>query len=384
MKNLFLLIIFAALTLACGSKTNQQNTEIKMGQTYLMVVGTYTENPEEGINIVKFSPEHNLMETVSIASDVNNPSFVITNENQNLVFAVEETGSDQGGKVTSFRLNKATQTMEKINSVFTKGNSPCHLSLDPSGSFLIASNYSGGNVTAIPVDQKGNLSGEVQSIQHSGSSSNPNRQKNPHVHSAVFHPQESKIFVADLGTDKINVYHFDKDSSTPMTLAEESSFKVMPGSGPRHMAFNKEGNRLYLIHELTAEVGVYAYEDEKLSHLETQPLTPEGFQGKVGAAEVRVSADGKFIYASNRGDANDITAFQIEEETGKLSKIQNISSQGNGPRNFAITPDGKYLICGNQNSDNLVVFNRNPDTGQLDSTDISLTIKKPVYITFLN
>src|SRR5690606_27247965 len=203
-------------------------------------------------------------------------------------------------------------------------------------------------------------------------------------HSAVFHPQESKVFVADLGTDKINVYHFDKDSATPLTLSEESSFRVALGSGPRHMAFNKEGNRLYLIHEITAEIGVYAYENEKLSHLETQPLIPEGFKGKVGAAEVRLSPDGKFLYASNRGDANDITVFQLESETGKLSKVQNISSQGEIPRNFAITPDGKYLICGNQGSDSLVVFDRNQESGRLDPTDISLTVKKPVYITFLN
>lgn len=369
------------VTSACGNQ-NTQNTEVQMDKPYIFILGTYTENEGEGINLVKFDPLQERLEVLAVASDIENPSFVISNKKENLVFATEETGGDQGGKVTSYRLDKSTFTLERIGSVYTKGDSPCHLSLDPSEKFLIVSNYSGGNLTAIPVDEKGMLSQDVHVIQHEGKSINPRRQQAPHVHSAVFHPQEKKVFVANLGTDKVMAYDFDQNSSNPLVPSEKGSFDVAAGSGPRHMAFNKEGDRIYVIHELTGEIGVYGYENGEVSHLETHTLIPEDFSGDVGAAEVRISPDGNFLYASNRGEVNNITVFQIEE--AGLSKIQDMPSQGIAPRNFAITPDGKYLLCGNQNSDEIVVFNRNQQNGHLEPTSISLSVKKPVYFYFLD
>ncbi|HLW19744.1 MAG TPA: lactonase family protein [Cyclobacteriaceae bacterium] len=376
-----LLITLMIVTSACGNQ-NTQNTEVQMDKPYIFILGTYTENEGEGINLVKFDPLQERLEVLAVASDIENPSFVISNKKENLVFATEETGGDQGGKVTSYRLDKSTFTLERIGSVYTKGDSPCHLSLDPSEKFLIVSNYSGGNLTAIPVDEKGMLSQDVHVIQHEGKSINPRRQQAPHVHSAVFHPQEKKVFVANLGTDKVMAYDFDQNSSNPLVPSEKGSFDVAAGSGPRHMAFNKEGDRIYVIHELTGEIGVYGYENGEVSHLETHTLIPEDFSGDVGAAEVRISPDGNFLYASNRGEVNNITVFQIEE--AGLSKIQDMPSQGIAPRNFAITPDGKYLLCGNQNSDEIVVFNRNQRNGHLEPTSISLSVKKPVYFYFLD
>lgn len=383
MKNLALSLICLALALSCSSKNSQTNNNTDMVKNYLFLLGTYTQNEGEGINIVEFKPEQDQFDILDVASDVENPSFLIANDSENLVFSVEETGGSEGGKLTSFRFDRDKKTLKKINSVFTQGGSPCYISLDPSESFLVVSNYSGGNITAIPVDREGNLSEEIQLIQHTGSSINPGRQKQPHVHSAVFHPKENKVFVADLGTDKIYVYNFDKTSPTPLSPADPASFPVKPGSGPRHLLFNQGGDVIYLIHEITAEIGVYLYNDGKISHLETHTLLPEGFTGEVGAAEVRISPDGNFLYASNRGEANDINAFKIDKKDGSLSKIQYISSGGIAPRNFAITPDGDYLICGNQDSDKLVVFNRNKEDGTLSLDNLTLSVNKPVYLYFL-
>src|SRR5690554_51210 len=259
MKRLLLNGLLLALALGCGHK-NKENMETTIGDsTYRFLVGTYTENPEDGIHLVQFDPEQNLFESIAIASDVENPSFLTSNGEENLLFTVEETGGEMGGKVTSFRVDRSAGTLQKINTVFTHGDSPCHLSLDPSEKFLISSNYSGGSLAVIPVDRKGNLSDAIQVIQHQGSSVNPERQKAPHVHSAVFHPHDPLLFVADLGTDMINVYRFEQESPTPLTALEQVSLSVEPGAGPRHLAFNSKGDRLYLIHEMTAEIGVYAY-----------------------------------------------------------------------------------------------------------------------------
>ena len=384
MKSLFLPFLLLILTWGCSSNSSEHTTETTMNRSYLFLLGTYTETPDEGINLLGFDPVAGEMEIIHVASDIENPSFVLTNADQTLVFATEETGSKQGGKVTSFKLDKVKGTLEKISSVFTGGDSPCHISLDPTERFVVVSNYSGGNITVIPVDQEGTLSSEIQLIQHEGSSINPNRQNAPHVHSAVFHPSESRVFVADLGTDKIYLYDFDSNSSAPLSHAASQAFAVEAGAGPRHILFNEAGDRLYLIHELTAELGVYAYEKDEISHLETKSLVQEGFTGEVGAAEVRISPDGNYLYASNRGEANTLTVFEINQDDGLLTEIQHISSQGTAPRNFIITPDGKFLICGNQNSNEVSVFDRNEEDGKISPSQITLSVSKPVYFYSLD
>jgi 6-phosphogluconolactonase len=383
MNKLIPLLLSALILHSCGPKSNQHQTQA-MDQNHLFLLGTYTEQPEDGLNLLAFHPEAGEIEVLHVASDIDNPSFVTANAAQNLVFSTEETNSEQGGKVTSFKLDKATNTLEKINSVFTQGGSPCHISLDPTERFLVVSNYSGGNITVIPVDQQGKLSEEIQVIQHEGSSANPSRQKAPHVHSAVFHPEENRVFVADLGTDKVYLYDLTDDATAPLKPATPDAFSVEAGAGPRHILFNEAGDRFYLIHELTAEVGVYAYEQGQISHVETHALTPEGFTGEVGAAEVRISPDGKYLYASNRGDANTLTVFAIDATTGRLREVQHVSSEGIAPRNFAITADGKFLLCGNQNSDEIVVFDRDQENGTISRSSITVAVSKPVYFYSLD
>lgn len=352
-----------------------------MNETYHFLLGTYTDTSNQGINILEFDPEANKLEILHITSGIENPSFVIANTAQTLVFATEETGGEKGGKLTSFSLDKATKKLEKINSVYTHGDSPCHISMDPTEQYLVVSNYSGGNIAVIPVDKEGRLSEAAQIIQHQGSSVHPTRQKQPHVHSAVFHPREQKVFVADLGTDKIFVYDVNDNTAAPLSAAP-TTFSVAAGAGPRHLAFNKSGDRLYLIHEISGEIGAYAYEGNTIQHLATYPLKHEGFGGEVGAAELRFSPDGKYLYASNRGEVNNLAAFEIDE-SGELTQIQTLPSGGEAPRNFIITPDGKYLLCGNQNSNEVVSFKRNTADGTLTPTDVSLSVNKPVYFYLL-
>lgn len=380
--NKFLSIMASLLLLACGKQDqNKEQTLGIMTANYQFLLGTYNEGNEKGIHLVSFEPDQEKLSVLATAPEPDNPSFVIANQRQNLVFAVEETGGDQGGKVSSFILKD--EAFQKINSVSSHGASPCYVSLDPSEKFLVAGNYSSGNFVVIPVEQGGKLNEAVQNIQHHGSSANPNRQKQPHVHAAIFHPIDKRLLIADLGTDEVVVYDFDSQKEMPVTEEPHYRLKVSPGAGPRHLVFNSKGDRLYLVHEITAELGVYAYDDGLLEHIETHSLLQEGFEGNVGAAEVRISGDDRYVYVSNRGDANEIIAFQVHND-GKLSHIQTIDSGGKAPRNFNLTPDGKYVLVGNQNSSQLVVFERNSATGELAPTSLILNVNKPVYINFLN
>ena len=380
-KNLFNISLIM-LCIACGTATNEK-TEIKVTEmpiTHKFLLGTYTNSPEQGIHLMEFDPEAGEIKILSSAPDPDNPSFVIANKALNRVYTVEETGGEDGGKVSAFSFKDGK--LKKLNTVSAEGKSPCYITMDPSEGFVIAANYSSGDFSVIPVAEDGQLKVAAQVITHKGSGLLPNRQKQPHVHSAIFHPKDGNLFIADLGTDEVDVYDFDNNKEEPLNPEPIFRLHVAPGAGPRHMVFNVAGDRLYLIHEISAEVGVYSYNDGELKHLSTHKLTEENFEGKVGAAEVRLSPDEKFLYASNRGDANELICFKITDK-GDLVHVQTISSGGKAPRNFNITLDGKYLLAANQDSNTIMAFKRNMETGILESTDIQTDIYKPVYINFL-
>ncbi|WP_209328979.1 lactonase family protein [Lunatimonas salinarum] len=381
MKPYIYMIALLLLAAACGKSTQEENTSETMSNTYYFLVGSYTNAPEHGIYIVSFHPEEDSLHINNVASEPENPSFVVANRNNDRVYTVEETGGESGGKVTAFSLDGGNLSI--LNTVSAGGDGPCYVTLDPSERFVVVGNYSAGNFSVIPITADGSLSEPVQTVNHRGSSVNPRRQTKPYVHSAVFHPTENRVLIADLGTDEVVVYDFDATQATPLKESPVYRLRVEPGAGPRHMVFNQQGDRLYLIHEITAAIGVYAYEEGKLNHLETHTLLREDFEGNVGAAEVRISPDGKFLYASNRGDANELVAFAIDQ-AGGLTHVQTIGSGGLTPRNFQLTPDGKYLLAANQNSNTLLVFDRDSSTGKIAPTNIALEINKPVYIDFLD
>jgi 6-phosphogluconolactonase len=364
------ILTFAIMSLSSESSAQQKT---------LLLVGTYTEKEDQGINLLGFSGSGQLKE-ISLAAQVEDPSFVIANKAGNLVFAAEETEGDRGGKVTSFSLNRENGNLTKINSVYSEGNGPCYISLDPEEKNIVVGNYDGGNLSVIPVNENGELMASIQTIQHEGSSVNKERQEAPHVHSVVFHPWENMLFVGDLGTDEVVAYHYEANKSLPLTRAY--SIKTEPGTGPRHLIFNESGKYMYLIHELTGDVGVYQEGDQQYEHLANYPLYDEGFDGEQGGAEIRLSKDGKFLYASNRGEVNKISVFGIQEN-GELSLVQRVSVEGENPRNFILSPGEDFLIVANQGSDKLVVFERDKKNGKISPTDQSQQIPKPVYLYFI-
>lgn len=376
--NLFLILLTVMIiTNSCDETPQEDVIEGK----YEFLVGTYTDSETEGIVLLGFNPDQNLINTEVIAAGVKNPSFVVSNRAQTLVFAVEETGEENGGKVKSFKFDRQNNTLELLDTKDTFGNHPCHLALDPKEEFLVVGNYSGGNFSVYKISS--GMLELAQTLQHEGQSVVSGRQDKAHVHSVVFHPNGKQMLVGDLGTDKIFLYDFNPSYAVPFNPAPQPYLEVSAGSGPRHLAVHPNGNTVYLIHELTAELGVYSYDAGKMSKKQTVQLTDEDFVGNVGAAEVRISPDGKFVYASNRGDANDISVFGIGSN-GNLTFVERVGTGGKTPRNFAITKDGEYLIAANQGSGNIVVFERDQKTGKLSKTALEVSINKPVYFFGLN
>lgn len=373
MKKINLIILVTVLMYSCDTTP----TENVMNDGYNYLVGAYTDTSDQGIVWLQFDPDENLLSTEVVHAGIKNPSFVITNKKGDLVFAVEEAGGENGGKVKSFKLDKDTKSLELLDEENSFGDGPCYLSLDPNEKFLVVGNYGGGNFSVYAIEA-GKLN-HVQTIAHEGQSINKGRQSESHVHSAVFHPNGKQLLVADLGTDKIHLYDFKPDFNVPFHHANPEYLEVDAGAGPRHLIIHPNGEAVYLIHELTADVGVYSYEDGKMSLTQTVSLTADDFVGNIGAAEIRFSPDQNFVYASNRGDANELSVFEIDSEN-QLKFVQRVKSGGVMPRNFIITADGNYLLAAHQESGDITVFDRDKKTGRLTANSLKTKTNKPVYL----
>src|SRR5690606_34388870 len=221
-------------------------------------------------------------------------------------------------------------------------------------------------------------------IDHTGASMVKPSQKSPRMHSVVMDPKNEFLIASNLGTDKIGVYKFDPlKKSNPLTPADPEFVSLDPGSGPRHFAFHPNGKYAYSVRELDAHVTAFTYEGGKLTPIQTITMLPDNFEGKIGAADIHVSPDGKFVYASNRLDLNEIVIYAVDQATGRLTFVGRQSSMGNHPRNFAIDPTGNFLLVANQNTDDIYVFKRDKTTGLLTLTDNKLELGRPVCLKFV-
>lgn len=383
MTNIFYFVVLLTTLLHIPMVTNAQ--ENSPSRYYHLLVGTYTSGKSEGIYVYRFDSETGQLTHEYTAKGTENPSFLTVSEDGHFVYSVKEVADSKTGMVKAFRFNQESGALEFINEQPSGGGGPCYVSLSKEGKYLFVGNYNGGTLSAIPVKKDGSLGEPAQTISHEGKSINKDRQEKPHVHSTVVGPENKQVFVGDLGVDKVYIYDFKpEDKDKPLKPADQPFISVKPGSGPRHLIFDESGKFLYLVHELTAEVSVFERENKNYKHLQTIGLTEEDFKGDVSAAEIRISPDGQFLYASNRGDANEIVVFKIATEKGTLSKVGQVSSGGKTPRNFIIDPSGNFLLVAHQNSDSIVVFKRDKTTGMITSTGKSIEVGKPVYLKMVS
>ncbi len=352
-------------------------------QTFQMFVGTYTGTGSKGIYVYQFDAATGKATLRSNTDSVVNPSYLAIAPNKKFIYAVNETHGSDAGKVSAFAFNVATGKLTLINQQFSGGDDPCYVSVNSSNNWIAVANYSGGSLSVLPVSAAGGLEPYVQLIQDVGNGPNTGRQEKAHVHAAVFSPDFSRLYTPDLGTDKLMAYHFLPGARRPISPAKPPFIKAAAGSGPRHLTFSPNNKFAYLVQELMGTVAVYSYANGNMLPLQTIATHPNNYLGARGSADIHVSPDGKFLYASNRGDANTIAIFSINRITGKLTTVGYQLTMGKTPRNFAIDPTGNFLLVANQETDNIVIFKRNMATGLLTATSEQIKVPKPVCIKLM-
>ena len=352
----------------------RQETDMKY--KHLVLVGSYSQPillgtgetlPGNGDGITVFGMDRDGTLTVLHKERTPNPTYLALSADGRFLYAVSETKEyhqEASASVSAYILNNETGKLTLLNRQMTGGEDACFLSISPNGRHLLVSNYTGGSLCCLPILPDGSLGKFTCFFQHTGSSAVSGRQDEPHVHQAIPDSSGARALVADLGTDEIVIYGADWEHGWLIPGAA-ATILTQPGFGPRQMIFNSSAERIYLLGELQNAVNVYAYDCSvgEARLLQTVSSLPDGCKTQSTAACIKLHPSGAFLYASNRG--HDSIAIYHVLTDGTLKPFGIDSLGGKTPRDFNITPDGSQLLCALQDSDELVLFDINKNTGEL-------------------
>ena len=351
-----------------------------------LLVGSYTDGASQGIYRYAFDSKSGQItpQPLQVVKSVS-PSWLVLSADQRQLFAVNETVQ---GHASSFSVSSKGE-IKPLNQVATRGDEPTHASLSRDQRYLFVANYAvapdpGGSLVVIPVAKDGKLKDVVQQVRHKPSGVNPERQAGAHVHSLVLSPDGLHVYACDLGADKVFIYRYDGASpKEPLTPAIPAAVDLPPGSGPRHLLFDAKGRHAYLTLEMSAEVVMFDVQDDALLERQRLPLTDQQDAAAKAAGGLHLSADGRFLYVSNRGTANEIVVFGVGKDDGRLAFLQRRSVEGDHPREFALDPSDNFLLVANQKSNQIVVMRRDPRSGKLGKTVQTMSQEAPSDLKFI-
>ncbi|MBS7253080.1 lactonase family protein [Flavobacterium branchiicola] len=367
MKRLYMLL-FSAFAI----------TNVQSQTKFNLLVGTYTNTCQSnGIYVYEFDAATGDFKMKNSSENVISPSYLSVSGDNKFVYAVNENGPQS--TVSAFGYDSSSGKLTFLNKNDALGADPCHLINDDKN--VIVANYSGGNIVVYKKKADGSISEVQQLIQHEGKGPNAARQEKAHVHMVVFSPDKKFVLSNDLGLDKVFIYKYNPNSKNEI-LTLKGSVDVKPGSGPRHLTFSKDGKFVYLVQELDASLTTFSYDKSgNLKVIAETSILPKDFKGATSAAAIKISPDGKFLYASDRGDVNSISVFKILKD-GKVELVEQQSTLGKGPRDFVIDPTGNYLLVGHQYTNDIIIFKRDKTTGKITDSGKRIELCSPVGLVF--
>lgn len=335
----------------------------------MMVVGTYTYGGDsKGVYSYSFNQETGDAEILNSLA-LTNPSYLTISHDGRLVYAVSETNDDKAS-LNTIRLNPQSGDMQLLNSAVVMGGDPCYVATN--GKSVVTANYSGGSMSVFSLNQQGTKPELATRFLGAIGGPDMTRQDMPHVHCACFTPDGRYALATDFSADRILAYRLTGEK----IIANGIAANVSTDSGPRHLVFSKNGRYAYLMSELSGKVTVFNYKEGRLNKL--QEIVSDSV-GARGGADIHLSPDGRFLYSSNRLKAEGIAIFAVDTQTGLLTRIGYQPTAAH-PRQFNITPNGKYLLCCCRDSDKIQVFQRDIKTGLLTDIHKDINVSKAVCV----
>ncbi|MFV0564372.1 MAG: lactonase family protein [Flavobacteriaceae bacterium] len=315
-----------------------------------LYVGTYTNGDSQGIYKFDFNTETGELNNLQLVAAISNPSFIAFSPNKKHIYAVNE---NENGTVSAFSI-QPDGSLALINQVESFGGAPCHVSVNGASNKVAVSNYLGGNFALFNINPDGSLSDATQVVNHF------TRTETAHVHSAQFIGND--LFVADLGKNAL--YHYNTQNNDEYFKISNSVVPFTENAGPRHFATTKGNRFIYVVNELAGTVTAIKKKGDSFFLIDNYTTLDENYNGKNACADIHLSNDEGFVYASNRGE-NSIAVFKRNTKKGTLKKIQNVSVEGDWPRNFTLDPTGRFLLVANQKSNTISIFNIDTKKGTL-------------------
>lgn len=357
----------------------------------LVFIGTYTQpilfgtgevlnGHGEGIYVYELRDGH-LVERSS-AKTVN-ASFLVMDRAQRFLFATNELKEYEGqfgGAVSAFRFHPEDDSLTFLNTQPVHGADPCHVETDAAGRFLYCANFMSGSVTVLPIAPDGSLKEDCCFVQHEGSSVDPRRQKGPHAHGVFFDPTGERLFIPDLGMDRVVCYCLQQDGGlTPLEACSIPASEA--GTGPRHMVFHPSGRFVYINTEMGNTVCAYRYDpvSGRAELMQTLPTIPEGTDPlSTSTSGIKLHPNGRILYVSNRGH-DSLATYRVDAQTGMLELTAIQKTGGSIPRDFELTPDGAYLIAAHQSSDDAILFAVDPEDGRIHPIE-KIQVPTPICV----
>lgn len=350
-----------------------QNTSVELIES-AFYIGTYTNAESKGIYSAAIDADGKF-DGLKLVANTENPSFLAKSKEGQYLVAVNETTQNSAGAITSFAVKKDSVIV--TGSIPSEGANPCHVTITKDN-YVITSNYSGGNIVLSKLQENGALR-YLDSSLHDGSTDHL-RQEGPHVHSTWIHPRNGDIIALDLGTNELWFYTIDRETDK-LKAKDQKKLRLPDGAGPRHLAFHPSNpDWIYVLNELNATVSLVKLEKNGYKLQNTIGILPSDFKDYNASADIHISRDGQFLYASNRGH-NSIAILKINLEDGSLSLVDIQKIPGSWPRNFTLSLDDKYLIYANKWTNNIFSLKRDAEKGTLQVVD-SIAVPSPVMILF--
>ena len=351
-----------------------QTTVMKEEKNTSFYVGTYTNGNSKGIYKYEINTEGKLKEIGLMAATIN-PTFLAKSKNNKLLFAVGETDEAGTGFIKSFKITK--DSLIEISKEKSGGAGPCFVAVD-SRNYILTANYGGGNIGLLKADTLGALKPLLYTQQHTGKGTTE-RQQAPHAHSTWFHPIKDEIISIDLGTNNLWFSKIDTQKDE-LIFTVQKKLKMAKGAGPRHLTFHPNNKWIYVLNELNNTVSLIKEKNNTYFVESSISTLPKDFLAFSKAADIHISKDGLFLYASNRGHES-IVIYKIDPKNGILKVVGFEPVKGEHPRNFSLSADAQFLLVANQDTNNIVSFRRDTDKGTLTFVD-SIAAPTPVCILF--